>query len=165
MDKKALRHTLGGFATGVCVITAPDPDHVGGHVIGMTANSFSSVSLTPPLVQWCLDLKAHRYDVYAKAPRFGAIANVIAAMLVVGYMLGFGFFLMEAVGPGMPMIAALPLVISALLLMPLAGSVERRSARIAAVVLLAVAIAIALWVRLDALAPSVAVYSTSNGVH
>ncbi|HEX7800321.1 MAG TPA: flavin reductase family protein [Asticcacaulis sp.] len=77
MDKKALRHTLGGFATGVCVITAPDPDHVGGHVIGMTANSFSSVSLTPPLVQWCLDLKAHRYDVYAKAPRFGV--NVLGA--------------------------------------------------------------------------------------
>jgi len=99
------------------------------------------------------------------APRFGTIANIVAAMLVVGYMLGFGFFLLEAVGPGMPMIAALPLVISALLLMPLAGQVERKSARIAAVVLLAVAIGIALWVRLDALAPSVAVYSTSNGVH
>jgi flavin reductase (DIM6/NTAB) family NADH-FMN oxidoreductase RutF len=77
MDKKALRHTLGGFATGVCVITAPDPEHRAGHVIGMTANSFSSVSLAPPLVQWCLDLKAHRYDVYADAPRFGV--NVLGA--------------------------------------------------------------------------------------
>ena len=101
----------------------------------------------------------------AKAPRFGPIANITAAMLVVGYMLGFGFFLLEAVGPGMPMIAALPLVISALVLMPLAGPVEQSSARIAALVLLAVALGIALWVRLDALAPSVAVYSTSNGVH
>ena len=71
MDTKALRHTLGGFATGVCVITAPDMDHVDGHIVGMTANSFSSVSLAPALVQWCLDLKAHRYAVYAKAPKFG----------------------------------------------------------------------------------------------
>lgn len=71
MDSKLLRQALGGFATGVCVITAPDPDHVDGHVVGITANSFSSVSLEPPLVQWCLDLKAHRYEVYAKAPRFG----------------------------------------------------------------------------------------------
>ena len=71
MDKKALRHTLGGFATGVCVITVPDPDHVSGHVLGMTANSFSSISLDPPLVQWCIDNHAHRYAVYAQAPRFG----------------------------------------------------------------------------------------------
>lgn len=71
MDAKALRHTLGSFATGVCVITVPDPDHVSGHVLGMTANSFSSISLDPPLVQWCIDNKAHRYAVYASAPRFG----------------------------------------------------------------------------------------------
>ncbi len=71
MDTKAYRHTLGCFATGVCVITVPDPDHVSGHVLGMTANSFSSVSLDPPLVQWCLDLKAHRYDIYAGAKAFG----------------------------------------------------------------------------------------------
>ena len=71
MDTTALRHTLGGFATGVCVITVPDPDRESGHVLGMTANSFTSVSLDPPLVSWCLDRKAHRYDVYAAAPVFG----------------------------------------------------------------------------------------------
>jgi len=71
MDSKALRHTLGNFATGVCVITVPDPDHVDGHVLGMTANSFSSISLDPPLVQWCIDNKAHRYSVYAEAAKFG----------------------------------------------------------------------------------------------
>lgn len=71
MDAKALRHTLGTFATGVCVMTVPDSDHVSGHVLGMTANSFSSISLDPPLVQWCIDFKAHRYAVYAKAPKFG----------------------------------------------------------------------------------------------
>lgn len=77
MDKKALRHAMGGFATGVCVITVADPDHVDGHVVGLTANSFSSVSLEPPLVQWCLDLKAHRYDLYAKAQTFGI--NILSA--------------------------------------------------------------------------------------
>ncbi len=71
MDARAYRHTLGSFATGVCVITVPDADHVHGHVLGMTANSFSSVSLDPPLVQWCIDFKAHRYAVYAAAPAFG----------------------------------------------------------------------------------------------
>ena len=71
MDSKAYRHVLGNFATGVCVITAPDPDHVDGHIVGMTANSFSSVSLEPRLIQWCVDLKAHRYGVYADARHFG----------------------------------------------------------------------------------------------
>lgn len=71
MDTKPYRHTLGAFTTGVCVMTIPDPDHIEGHVLGMTANSFSSVSLDPPLIQWCLDNKAHRYEVYAKAPAFG----------------------------------------------------------------------------------------------
>ena len=71
MDGKALRHTLGSFATGVCVITVADADHVDGHVLGMTANSFSSVSLDPPLVQWCIDFRAHRYAIYAEAKSFG----------------------------------------------------------------------------------------------
>lgn len=71
MDARAYRHTLGSFATGVCVITVPDTDHLSGHVLGMTANSFSSVSLDPPLVQWCIDFKAHRYKAYAEAPVFG----------------------------------------------------------------------------------------------
>ncbi|HVZ29185.1 MAG TPA: flavin reductase family protein [Asticcacaulis sp.] len=77
MDTKRLRHVLGSFATGVCVITMPDPDHVAGHVLGMTANSFTSVSLDPPLILWCLDLKAHRCGVFTGAGRFGV--NVLSA--------------------------------------------------------------------------------------
>ena len=71
MDKHALRHALGGFATGVCVMTVPDPDQKSGHVLGLTANSFTSVSLEPPLILWCLDDRAHRYDIYARASAFG----------------------------------------------------------------------------------------------
>lgn len=49
-DHRALRHALGQFATGVAVITAVAP---GGRRVGLTANSFASVSMDPPLVSWC----------------------------------------------------------------------------------------------------------------
>jgi flavin reductase (DIM6/NTAB) family NADH-FMN oxidoreductase RutF len=77
MDTKSLRHVLGSFATGVCVITMPDPDRKAGHVLGMTANSFTSVSLDPPLILWCIDLKAHRCSVFTSAEHFGV--NILSA--------------------------------------------------------------------------------------
>ena len=46
-DKRLFRNALGNFATGVTVITAKATD---GTLAGVTANSFSSVSLDPPLV-------------------------------------------------------------------------------------------------------------------
>ena len=46
------RAALGMFATGVTVVTARTAD---GAVIGLTANSFNSVSLAPPLVRWEYD--------------------------------------------------------------------------------------------------------------
>lgn len=45
------RAALGQFATGVTIVTAVDPQ---GQLIGLTANSFNSVSLEPPLVLWSL---------------------------------------------------------------------------------------------------------------
>ena len=50
-DVRALRNAFGAFATGVTVITAIKPT---GEAAGVTANSFTSVSLDPPLVLWCL---------------------------------------------------------------------------------------------------------------
>lgn len=50
-DPKAFRNALGQFATGVTVITTVDKQ---GNKIGMTANSFSSVSLDPQLVLWSI---------------------------------------------------------------------------------------------------------------
>jgi len=90
----------------------------------------------------------------------GIAATMVAAMLGVGYMLGLGFFLMQAVGPGMPMAAAIPLAISAVLLLPLMP--EPRRALMVAAALLAVATGIALWVLLDPVAPSAAVYSDTK---
>ena len=50
-DKSEFRNALGGYATGVAVITTRTAD---GRAIGITINSFSSVSLQPPLVLWSL---------------------------------------------------------------------------------------------------------------
>lgn len=48
-DSRELRRTLGTFVTGVTVVTTIDEE---GKFHGVTANSFSSVSLDPPLVLW-----------------------------------------------------------------------------------------------------------------
>ncbi len=50
-SERELRDAFGLFATGVTVVTAVRPD---GTPVGVTANSFSSVSLEPPLLLWCL---------------------------------------------------------------------------------------------------------------
>lgn len=50
-DSREFREALGCFPTGVAVVTAPDGT---GEFVGVTANSFNSVSLDPPLVLWSL---------------------------------------------------------------------------------------------------------------
>lgn len=65
-DPLAYRRALGGFATGVCVVTA----HTADGPLGVTVNSFTSVSLDPPLILWCLDVKSDRHDAFAGADRF-----------------------------------------------------------------------------------------------
>jgi len=50
-DTRSLRGALGAFATGVTIITVVDAD---GRDVGLTANSFNSVSLDPPMVLWSL---------------------------------------------------------------------------------------------------------------
>jgi len=89
-------------------------------------------------------------------------AMVAAAALVTGYMLGLGFFLMQAIGATTPIAAVLPLLIAAMALAPLCPSVERRPAIALAAMLLVLAAGVALWVRLDPIAPSVAVYSNDK---
>ncbi|MBV5291995.1 MAG: flavin reductase family protein [Curvibacter lanceolatus] len=51
IDSNRLRRVLGSFATGVTIVTTRS---AGGRPVGLTANSFSSVSLSPPLVLWSL---------------------------------------------------------------------------------------------------------------
>ncbi|MCP5072924.1 MAG: cag pathogenicity island protein Cag11 [Rhodobacteraceae bacterium] len=71
--KNALRNAFSSFATGVTVITTRQAD---GTPRGFTANSFSSVSLDPPLLLVCLAKSAHSCDVFAKADHFSV--NVLA---------------------------------------------------------------------------------------
>ena len=64
MNKKNLRYVLSKFATGVTVVSTIDCD---GKPIGMTANSFTSVSLDPPLVLWSIGINQPSYDAFLKA--------------------------------------------------------------------------------------------------
>ncbi len=73
IDPTELRRCLGSFVTGVTVITVLDED---GKPIGMTANSFNSVSLDPPLIVWSLRTNARAYPVYSTAKRF--VVNILS---------------------------------------------------------------------------------------
>ncbi|MFC0180042.1 p-hydroxyphenylacetate 3-hydroxylase reductase component [Thorsellia kenyensis] len=73
-DSKSFRRALGNFATGVVVVTAQDED---GNKVGMTVNSFTSVSLEPPLVLWCIDKRAGSLDVFKRAGHFAI--NILSA--------------------------------------------------------------------------------------
>jgi flavin reductase (DIM6/NTAB) family NADH-FMN oxidoreductase RutF len=50
-DARAFRNALGSFATGIAVVTALGRE---GQPVGLTVNSFNSVSLDPPLIVWSL---------------------------------------------------------------------------------------------------------------
>lgn len=63
-DTKAFRSALGTFTTGVTIITATAED---GSAVGLTANSFNSVSLDPPLVLWSLAKSALSVPVFTQA--------------------------------------------------------------------------------------------------
>ncbi|HPG79514.1 MAG TPA: flavin reductase family protein, partial [Piscinibacter sp.] len=68
------RAALGMFATGVTVVTARGPD---GAPVGLTANSFNSVSLTPPLVLWSLSRKAGTMPAFRAGSHYAI--NILAA--------------------------------------------------------------------------------------
>ena len=73
-DGRELRNALGCFATGVCLITTVSAEK---QALGMTANSFSSVSLDPPLVLWSLQNSSDAYQIFAR-PRHFAI-NILSS--------------------------------------------------------------------------------------
>ena len=74
LDARDFRSALGCFPTGVCLVTALAPD---GRRVGLTANSFSSVSLDPPMVLWSLARTASSAAVFRDAEYF--VINVLAA--------------------------------------------------------------------------------------
>jgi flavin reductase (DIM6/NTAB) family NADH-FMN oxidoreductase RutF len=66
IDGLELRDALGRFATGVCVITTNQEQKP----IGMTVNSFASVSLDPPLVLWSLQNNSDVYRAFSAPAHF-----------------------------------------------------------------------------------------------
>lgn len=66
LDQRSFRNALGAYATGVTVVTVPTDDGP----VGITANSFASVSLDPPLVLWSPAKSSKRFNDFSGAPHF-----------------------------------------------------------------------------------------------
>jgi flavin reductase (DIM6/NTAB) family NADH-FMN oxidoreductase RutF len=71
---REFRAALGMFATGVTIVTACTPD---GKPVGLTANSFNSVSLDPPLVLWSLSRAAASLPAFSTGSHYAI--NILAA--------------------------------------------------------------------------------------
>lgn len=73
-DTRQFRNALGGFVTGVAVVTTKlenqDP-------IGLTVNSFASLSLDPPLVLWSIDRRSDMLSIFSACKNF--TVNVLTA--------------------------------------------------------------------------------------
>lgn len=67
--KRELRRALGKFPTGVAIITSRDPL---GKPFGLTVNSFTSVSLDPPLILWCLRRESKSLERFKRCEFFAA---------------------------------------------------------------------------------------------
>ena len=70
LDKTAqreYRNTLGQFSTGVAIVTTRSPS---GEKVGLTINSFTSLSLSPPMVLWCLEKDSSSRHLFVKGCPF-----------------------------------------------------------------------------------------------
>lgn len=74
IDPKAFRRALGNFATGVTIITARAPD---GTQVGVTASSFNSLSMDPPLILWSSMKEARSCEIFENASHFAV--NILAS--------------------------------------------------------------------------------------
>jgi flavin reductase (DIM6/NTAB) family NADH-FMN oxidoreductase RutF len=73
IDPRELRNVFGTFATGVTIITTKD---VTGKPFGLTANSYTSLSLDPPLVLVCVDKKVDCYACFDQSKVF--VINILS---------------------------------------------------------------------------------------
>ncbi len=72
--QKHLRTAFGNFGTGVVIVTLAPVEQL---PIGLTVNSFASVSLEPPLLSWCLARDSDMFETMIAAQRFGI--SILAA--------------------------------------------------------------------------------------
>lgn len=73
-DGAQFRSALSQFATGVTVVSARLPN---GRLLGLTVNSFNSVSLDPPLVLWSLARKSSNHDAFVACSHY--VINVLSS--------------------------------------------------------------------------------------
>lgn len=73
IDSREFRDALGRYPTGVTIVSAFHE----GRAVGMTVNSFASVSLDPPLVLWSIECETERYAMFRHAQTYAI--NVLAA--------------------------------------------------------------------------------------
>ena len=104
-SKRELRDALGRFATGVTVVTTTTP----AGPVGITVNSFASVSLDPPVVLWSIGRHSKRFDAFAGCEHF-AIHVLGADHLDLGRRFarsggGFGGLDMRENDAGVPLLA------------------------------------------------------------
>ena len=66
MDNEEFKGAVGKFPTGVTVVSAS----YDGKLWGFTANSFTSVSLSPPLISFCLNKESGSFEAFSSAPCF-----------------------------------------------------------------------------------------------
>lgn len=74
LDPRQFRRALGNFACGVTIVTASDAN---GNKVGVTANSFNSVSLDPALILWSLDKRSSAWETFQQASHFAV--NILAS--------------------------------------------------------------------------------------
>ncbi|MFD1707876.1 flavin reductase family protein [Siminovitchia sediminis] len=61
------KEIMGGYPTGVTIITTKDKNN---HPVGLTANSFASVSIDPLLILWCIDKGSGSYETFNSVDAF-----------------------------------------------------------------------------------------------
>lgn len=71
--QQQFKQALGNYPTGVTVVTTFTEDH---QPVGLTVNSFASVSLDPTLILWSIDKKSSLLDSFVKADKFAV--NILA---------------------------------------------------------------------------------------
>lgn len=67
IDQREFRRALGYFPTGVAIVTTRTPE---GRPVGLTINSFSSLSLEPPLIMWSLANRSVNLPVFQQCSHF-----------------------------------------------------------------------------------------------
>ncbi len=74
VNEQAFKAAMSQFVTGITIVTTCDQHN---NPMGLTVNSFNSVSLSPPLVLWSLNKQSKKLDTFMKADYFGI--SVLAA--------------------------------------------------------------------------------------